>query len=140
MKKMGESMKEIGKYCIAGGGFEFSFVIFISHFQFGNCLLMYRRHGRWHGFGTASFSNGDSYEGGYRFDQRHGKGIYKWHDGRTYDGEFLEDKRHGKGKFTWPDGAVYIGDFVNGQREGKGKYIFADGGQYEGSWKVSTTC
>ncbi|KAL3907470.1 MAG: hypothetical protein SGILL_008862 [Bacillariaceae sp.] len=93
------------------------------------------RHGRWHGFGTASFSNGDSYEGGYRFDQRHGNGKYKWHDGRIYDGEFLEDKRHGKGKFTWPDGAIYIGDFVNGQREGEGKYIFADGGQYEGAWK-----
>jgi len=93
------------------------------------------RHGRWHGYGRASFSNGDSYEGEYKFDQRHGKGMYKWHDGRVYDGQFLEDKRHGKGRFTWPDGAVYDGEFVNGQREGHGKYTFADGGQYEGSWK-----
>ena len=111
--------------------------VFLIHlFVFRIAFSQLRRHGRWHGYGRASFSNGDSYEGGYRFDQRHGKGIYKWHDGRIYDGEFLEDKRHGKGKFTWPDGAVYIGDFVNGQREGNGKYIFADGGQYEGSWKV----
>lgn len=93
------------------------------------------RHGRWHGFGRASFSNGDSYEGQYKFDQRHGKGVYRWNDGRVYDGEFLEDKRHGKGIFTWPDGAIYDGDFVNGQRQGHGKYTFADGGQYEGSWK-----
>ena len=93
------------------------------------------RHGRWHGYGRASFSNGDSYEGEYKFDQRHGTGMYRWNDGRVYDGQFLEDKRHGKGIFTWPDGAVYDGDFVNGQRQGHGKYTFADGGQYEGSWK-----
>lgn len=94
-----------------------------------------RRHGRWHGYGRASFSNGDSYEGEYKFDQRHGRGVYKWHDGRVFDGQFSEDKRHGKGIFTWPDGAVYDGEFVNGQREGHGKYTFADGGQYDGSWK-----
>ncbi len=93
------------------------------------------RHGRWHGYGRASFSNGDSYEGQYKFDQRHGNGIYRWNDGRVYNGQFSEDKRHGKGVFTWPDGAVYDGDFVNGQRQGHGKYTFADGGQYEGSWK-----
>eukprot|EP00934_Nitzschia_sp_Nitz4_P002347 Nitzschia sp. Nitz4//scaffold104_size75438//34677//39307//NITZ4_005658-RA/size75438-snap-gene-0.114-mRNA-1//1//CDS//3329532392//2347//frame0 len=93
------------------------------------------RHGRWHGYGRASFSNGDSYEGEYKFDQRHGRGIYKWHDGRVYDGHFNEDKRHGQGVFTWPDGAVYDGAFVNGQREGHGKYTFADGGQYVGNWK-----
>ena len=67
------------------------------------------RHGRWHGWGKASFSNGDSYEGEYKFDQRHGQGTYRWSDGRVYDGTFNEDKRHGKGKFTWPDGAVYEG-------------------------------
>ena len=93
------------------------------------------RHGRWHGYGRASFSNGDSYEGEYKFDQRHGTGLYRWNDGRVYNGQFSEDKRHGKGKFTWPDGAVYDGDFVNGQRQGHGNYTFADGGQYEGSWK-----
>jgi len=93
------------------------------------------RHGRWHGFGKAAFSNGDSYEGEYKFDQRHGKGVYKWNDGRVYDGTFAEDKRHGNGVFAWPDGAVYEGDFVKGQREGHGAYSFADGGRYEGSWK-----
>lgn len=93
------------------------------------------RHGRWHGYGRATFSNGDSYEGQYKFDQRHGTGVYRWNDGRVYDGQFSEDKRHGKGKFIWPDGAVYKGDFMNGQREGEGIYVFADGGEYEGMWK-----
>lgn len=93
------------------------------------------RHGRWHGYGTATFANGDAYTGEYRFDQRHGSGKYDWHDGRTYDGIFREDKRHGKGKFTWPDGACYDGEFRNGQREGQGTYEFSDGGKYEGSWK-----
>ena len=31
------------------------------------------RHRRWHGYGRASFSNGDSYEGEYKFDQRHSR-------------------------------------------------------------------
>jgi hypothetical protein len=93
------------------------------------------RYGRWHGFGRATFANGDSYEGEYRFDQRHGRGRYAWHDGRVYDGMFREDKRHGHGIFTWPDGAVFEGEFKNGQREGHGVYRFSDGGRYEGSWK-----
>lgn len=92
------------------------------------------RHGRWHGFGRATFANADSYEGEYRFDQRHGRGKYSWSDGRVYDGEFSEDKRHGKGTFNWPDGATYTGDFNNGQREGHGRYTFSDGGYYVGSW------
>mmetsp|Transcript_11017 Transcript_11017/g.24656 ORF Transcript_11017/g.24656 Transcript_11017/m.24656 type:complete len:866 (+) Transcript_11017:274-2871(+) len=93
------------------------------------------RHGRWHGYGRATFANGDNYHGEYRFDQRHGRGRYEWNDGRIYDGMFREDKRHGRGVFTWPDGAVYDGDFRNGQREGHGTYKFSDGGRYEGSWK-----
>ena len=93
------------------------------------------RHGRWHGYGMATFANGDKYQGEYRFDQRHGKGRYEWKDGRIYDGNFREDKRHGTGKFTWPDGAVYEGDFKDGQREGYGMYSFSDGGKYDGSWK-----
>mmetsp|Transcript_28536 Transcript_28536/g.47229 ORF Transcript_28536/g.47229 Transcript_28536/m.47229 type:complete len:872 (+) Transcript_28536:251-2866(+) len=92
------------------------------------------RHGRWHGYGRATFANGDSYEGEYRFDQRHGRGKYCWSDGRIYDGEFSEDKRHGKGTFQWPDGATYEGDFHQGQREGHGRYTFSDGGYYTGSW------
>jgi hypothetical protein len=93
------------------------------------------RHGRWHGYGRATFANGDTYNGEYRFDQRHGRGRYEWNDGRVYDGMFREDKRHGRGIFTWPDGAIYEGDFRNGQREGHGAYRFSDGGRYEGSWK-----
>jgi hypothetical protein len=93
------------------------------------------RHGRWHGYGRATFANGDTYEGEYRFDQRHGRGRYQWSDGRVYDGMFREDRRHGRGTFTWPDGAVYEGEFRAGQRDGQGSYQFSDGGRYEGSWK-----
>lgn len=54
------------------------------------------RHGRWHGWGKSTFSNGDVYQGSYQYDKRHGKGKYRWHDGRIYEGEFKFDKRHGK--------------------------------------------
>ena len=40
--------------------------------------------GHWHGWGRATFSNGDAYEGLYRDDQRHGQGKYTWRDGRKY--------------------------------------------------------
>lgn len=66
------------------------------YYYFYDSAYPNRRHGRWHGYGRASFSNGDSYEGEYKFDQRHGRGVYKWHDGRVYDGMFSEDKRHGR--------------------------------------------
>lgn len=93
------------------------------------------KHGRWHGWGEATFSNGDRFEGWYRYDQRHGQGRYEWHDGRIYDGEFRDDKRDGKGHFIWPDGADYVGDFKDGQRDGYGVYIFShNGGRYEGNW------
>jgi hypothetical protein len=93
------------------------------------------RHGRWHGWGQATFSNGDCFEGFYKYDQRHGQGKYQWRDGRIYEGEFNDDKREGKGHFIWPDGADYVGDFKNGQRDGYGVYKFSHGGgQYAGDW------
>jgi hypothetical protein len=55
-----------------------------------------RHQGRWHGDGRARYSNGDSYKGGYMFNQRHGSGVFKWHDGRVYKGMFIQDKRHGR--------------------------------------------
>jgi hypothetical protein len=93
------------------------------------------RHGRWHGFGKATFANHDTYEGEFQCDQRHGHGIYVWSDGKVYDGEFQDDKRQGRGTFTWPDGAIYVGEFHNGKREGKGCYSFPQGGYYDGHWK-----
>lgn len=78
------------------------------------------RHGRWHGFGRATFANGDHFSGQYCFDQRHGKGRYEWADGRVYDGMFCDDRRHGFGRFIWPDGAVYeeISKMANGMVKG----------------------
>ena len=92
------------------------------------------RHGRWHGYGRATFANGDSYEGEYRFDQRHGRGKYCWKDGRIYDGSFVEDRREGEGTFHWADGATYVGGFAKGQREGHGRYTFSEKGYYNGNW------
>jgi MORN repeat len=54
-----------------------------------------RAIGCWHGNGRTSYSNGDSYQGEFKFGHKHGRGIYSWHDGRVYDGMFHEDKIHG---------------------------------------------
>jgi hypothetical protein len=58
------------------------------------------RHGRKHGWGEATFSNGDVFEGVYKYDKHHGHGKYSWKDGRIYEGDFNEDKRHGTVSFT----------------------------------------
>jgi hypothetical protein len=79
--------------------------------------------GRWHGQGTATFTNGDTYDGQYSFDQRHGKGIYSWNDGRVYSGGFVADRREGQGLYTWPDGAKFEGSFRDGQHDGEGEYL-----------------
>jgi hypothetical protein len=55
-----------------------------------------RQHGRWHGDGCASYSNGDSYKGEYKLGRRHGRGVYKWHTGAYYHGMLSEGKVHGK--------------------------------------------
>lgn len=78
--------------------------------------------GRWHGAGRATFTNGDSYDGQYSFDQRHGRGTYHWNDGRIYSGGFVADRREGHGVYTWPDGAKYEGYFRDGQHDGQGTY------------------
>jgi hypothetical protein len=78
--------------------------------------------GRWHGQGNATFTNGDTYDGQYSFDQRHGRGAYSWNDGRVYSGGFVADRREGQGSYTWPDGAKYEGYFRDGQHDGQGEY------------------
>ena len=90
--------------------------------------------GQQHGYGLATFANGDTYEGDHQFDQRHGRGTYRWSDGMKYVGEFREFIRHGQGTLTWPNGDKYEGEFQHGQRQGKGRCTFSDGGYYDGSW------
>lgn len=50
-----------------------------------------------HGRGTHTSSNGDVYEGQWRFNKRHGRGKVTLHSGVQYDGEWQDDLAHGWG-------------------------------------------
>ena len=68
--------------------------------------------GVFHGKGELKFTNGDSYEGMFKFGRKEGKGIYKSKaTGDEYDSEWDEDLIHGKCRVKF--GADQQNDFVN---------------------------
>jgi len=88
-----------------------------------------------HGKGTLTFSDGQTYTGSWKNDLNHGKGIYTWPSGDTYDGDWKNGNEHGKGIYTWHNGNKYIGEYKNGLRHGKGTYTYSDGKKYIGEYK-----
>ena len=108
--------------------------------------------------GEATFKDGSTYKGEFRYGDPHGNGVYTWPDGETYEGNFMSGLRHGKGRhvynnkdvydgewefgmmhgkgtYSWNRGDKYTGGFVEGLMQGKGKIILDNGEVYEGEWK-----
>lgn len=72
-----------------------------------------------HGRGTATFSNGDRYEGPFVHGVLEGKdGKYVMKGGETFEGELRSDHFY-SGKFTFADGSYLIGTWTNGDAHGK---------------------
>ncbi|MEO0780067.1 MAG: hypothetical protein AAF146_26130, partial [Bacteroidota bacterium] len=46
------------------------------------------------GYGTYRWSNGDVYEGAWRYGDRHGWGTYLYHDGGGYSGCWKSGNKH----------------------------------------------
>lgn len=115
------------------------------------------KNGKKDGFGTFKWSNGASftgkwkednrvegidnmyggfhYEGQYKNNLREGRGKFTWTDGSFYEGEWIKDNMNGRGIKKWPDGSRYEGEWKNGLHNGKGKYFWANGETYDGDWK-----
>ena len=92
--------------------------------------------GLFNGQGKKTYSNGDVYEGEFKFILPEGQGKKTYSNGDVYEGEFKNGVPEGQGKQTFLGGDVYEGAFKNGYREGQGKYTFANGDvYYEGEWK-----
>lgn len=72
------------------------------------------------GYGTKTYSNGNSYQGNFKNGKRHGKGKFKWPSGAMYDGNWVDGKREGQGQEILADGTIYVGEFQNDLKEGKG--------------------
>jgi hypothetical protein len=113
--------------------------------------------GRYSGFGTFVWANGDKYTGEWAGGAMYGKGKMVWaHSGSIYEGQWEAGRMHGYGvKRTdeseydgqWCDGCCsghgvktfvrgdrYDGQFYNDEREGFGEYRWAEGDRYIGMW------
>ena len=86
------------------------------------------------GKGTATYANGDVYEGEWKNDRREGQGSCKCTSGEWYEGTWKADKRDGHGVARYVSGDKYEGDWRFGKREGTGRATYASGDGYEGEW------
>lgn len=59
-----------------------------------------------HGLGRKVYSNGDVYEGLWKFGKSEGPGRYRWTNGNEYDGEWRAGRMHGQGTLKWVTGAA----------------------------------
>lgn len=74
------------------------------------------------GAGTATYPNGDSYNGGYEAGQRDGKGVYRFKSGAFYDGSYAKNLKDGHGLMKYADGSSYDGYWAADARSGVGTY------------------
>jgi hypothetical protein len=88
--------------------------------------------------GKIVYSNGDVYEGQFKYGQCHGHGKLERPDGFVYQGQFKRGKYHGQGKFVDAYGDVHEGYFKHGKMHGQGEttgYCWVYTGHYEnGLW------
>lgn len=86
------------------------------------------------GWGTLSFSNGQTYEGDFRNGNREGRGVYTWPNGERHEGAYRNDQRNGYGVYTWADGRHYEGQYRDNNTHGRGSLTMPDGNRYEGEF------
>ena len=105
-----------------------------------------------HGKGRHACANGDTYDGGWRFDKRDGHGTMCFAPkpgdggddapraarGLRYEGAWRDDKANGHGVCEYPDGSRYEGEWRDDQRCGWGRLDAArDGESYEGEFDAN---
>lgn len=97
-----------------------------------------RKQGSRHytGKATASYTNGDLYEGSYVEGIREGRGIYRFAStGDKYEGSWVQNKKHGLGKMTYNGKGEYQGYWENNFRHGEGVFAYPSGDIYSGWWR-----
>ena len=70
--------------------------------------------GKWHGYGTFTYANGDKIVGELKNGKQDGYGTETFANGDKYVGPYKDNKRHGYGTFTFADGTIETGEWVNG--------------------------
>ena len=88
------------------------------------------------GFATATYPDGEIYEGYFVEGKREGKGTYRYINGDVYTGNFVDNKKHGLGTLTYSGFGEYKGFWENGRRHGEGIFkYFKTNDSYSGWWK-----
>jgi len=94
------------------------------------------KHGRLHGKGKETFSDGCTYTGYYEEGLMSGYGTYAYSStGDYYSGSFELNLKHGEGMYRWKNGDCFAGQFVEGLIRGKGVMTYTNGLVEEGEWK-----
>ena len=97
------------------------------------------------GKATATFPNGDTYNGHYTNKTKHTQppqqppATYTFTSTSpttTYTGHYTNNKRHGTGTLTYPDGSSYTGSWLDGRRDGYGRYVYRNGDVWVGQWRA----
>lgn len=77
------------------------------------------------------YTNGELYEGRWKFNKRHGKGKHIYLDYSIFDGDWVEDERQGMGKMTLSNNGFIIGEFKNDVMVNGSKFIDENRNVYE---------
>ncbi|MEO1518609.1 MAG: hypothetical protein AAFV95_26585 [Bacteroidota bacterium] len=96
------------------------------------------KYGEPHGWGTFTFQEGTVFIGEFADGLRHGHGQQSFSNGDNYAGDWRFGHMHGKGVYGWYDGSKYVGTFVKGRMEGKGIITLPNGESYDGEWKYGS--
>jgi hypothetical protein len=90
-----------------------------------------------HGFGVATYDNGDIFRGSWVDGHQEGSGKWIYENGDEYDGNYVKGKRNGFGVFSWKNGETYTGYWIADRKNGKGILINNKGKILEsGQWKA----
>ena len=97
----------------------------------------------YNGKGTATYPNGDVYEGFFVAGLRDGpNGVYTYNNHKnaeevadTYKGAWKENQKNGIGKQIYTGVGSYYGNWENGKRSGEGVMIYKNEDIYSGQWK-----
>ena len=68
------------------------------------------------------YTNGETYNGEWKYAQRYGQGAQTYTNGDIYNGEWKDDMRNGQGTYTYANGGMYVGEFKDGRRDGQGTF------------------
>ncbi|KAI9792278.1 MAG: hypothetical protein M1816_002503 [Peltula sp. TS41687] len=80
------------------------------------------KNGLFHGLGTFTDLNGNTYDGNFVAGRRDGNGWQHFQNDDDYNGDWKDDRMDGEGTMVYAKtGNTYVGGFLAGRRHGRGR-------------------